>query len=138
VSDYNDIKNIIEPLKERRLNKITQRIIGCAIEVHKNLGPGLLESIYANALCMELDEERIEYEKEASIAATYKGRNIGEYRIDILVENEIIVELKATEKENDLHQAQLLSYLKLLNKNVGLLINFNKKFLKDGIKRIIL
>jgi GxxExxY protein len=138
VSDYNDIKNIIEPLKERRLNKITQRIIGCAIEVHKNLGPGLLESIYANALCMELDEKRIEYEKEASIAATYKGRNIGEYRIDILVENEIIVELKATEKENDLHQAQLLSYLKLLNKNVGLLINFNKKFLKDGIKRIIL
>ena len=138
MSEYNDIKDIIEPLQGDNLNKISERIIGCAIEVHRNLGPGLLENIYENALCVEFESKRLNFARQVIAPAFYKNRNVGEYRIDILVENEIIVELKVTDKDHEIHKAQLLTYLRLMDKKLGLLINFNKKFLRDGIKRIIL
>ena len=125
----NDIEN---------LNKITEKIIGCAIEVHRNLGPGLLESIYESALCYELNEKDVICKKQVNIPIIYKGLSLGEYRIDLLVENEIIVELKAVDKIEPVFEAQLLTYLKVTGKRSGLLINFNVPILKNGIKRIIL
>jgi len=124
-------------LEEKRLNIITERIIGCAIEVHRNLGPGLLETLYEDALCFEFDDSRIKYKRQIEIPAIYKGHELGCYRLDLLVENEIIVELKAVEIVNPLYKAQLLSYLRVTGKRLGLLINFNVPFLRDGIKRII-
>jgi len=122
----------------KELNEITEKIIGCAIEVHKHLGPGLLETIYEKALCYELDENNVIYEKQIVAPVIYKGIILGEYRVDLVVEKEIIVELKATEKMNPVYEAQVLSYLKMTNKKLGLLINFNVPVLRSGIKRIIL
>lgn len=121
-----------------RLNKITEKIIGCAIEVHKHLGPGLLESIYESALCHEFNENDVKYERQLSVPILYKGHELGDYRLDLLVENEVIVELKAVDRMEPLFQAQLLSYLRVTGKALGLLINFNVPVLKKGIKRIIL
>ncbi len=119
-------------------NKITERIIGCAIEVHRYLGPGLLESIYENALCYEFDSNNIQYEKQVAIPIFYKGYKLGDYRLDILVEDEVIIEIKAVDRTDPVFKAQLLSYLKVTGKKIGLLINFNVPVLKNGIKRIIL
>jgi GxxExxY protein len=121
-----------------QLNEITERIIGCAIEVHKCLGPGLLESIYENALCYELKEINLKYERQKQIPIFYKSHNLGEYRLDLLVEDAVIIELKSVDRMDRLFEAQLLSYLKITEKRLGLLINFNVSFLRDGIKRIIL
>jgi len=118
-------------------NDINSKIIGAAIEVHKVLGPGLLESAYHDCLMYELDLIGIRYEAESPIVLDYKGRIIGDaYRLDLLVENKVIVELKTVSKLLDIHKAQLLTYLKLTNKKLGLLINFNEILLKHGIKRI--
>ena len=125
--------NLIESL-----NEITEKITGCAIEVHRNLGPGLLESIYENALCFELNQINVKYEKQLKIPIVYKGLSLGEYRLDILVENEIIVEIKAVDRYDRVFEAQMLTYLKVTGKKLGLLINFNVPVLKNGIKRIIL
>jgi len=119
-------------------NTITRKIIICSIEVHKTLGPGLLESIYENALCIELQENHLTVERQVSVPITYKGCPLGEYRLDLLVEREIIVELKSVERIDPVHEAQLLTYLKITEKRLGLLINFNVPILKNGIKRIIL
>ena len=120
------------------LNEITEKIIGCAIEVHRNLGPGLLESIYENALCFELNQINVKHEKQLKIPIVYKGLSLGEYRLDILVENEIIVEIKAVDRYDRVFEAQMLTYLKVTGKKLGLLMNFNVPVLKNGIKRIIL
>lgn len=120
------------------LNKITEKIIGCAIEVHRNLGPGLLESIYEKALCVELDEKRIKYQRQLNVPIIYKQRSLGEYRLDLLIEDEIIVEMKAVDKIDPVFEAQLLSYLRMTGKKLGLLINFNVPVLIKGIKRVIL
>ncbi|MBI4834187.1 MAG: GxxExxY protein [Planctomycetes bacterium] len=116
---------------------ITDKIIGAAIEAHKILGPGLLEGIYEAALIREFALRNIKYEQQKEIALTYKNSNIGNHRIDLLVENEIIVELKSVEELHPINDAQLITYLKTTGKRVGLLINFNVNRLKDGIKRII-
>lgn len=121
-----------------QLNAITEQIIGCAIEVHKNLGPGLLESIYEKALCCELDLKGIKYKSQVMVPILYKGNLLGEHRLDLLVEDEIIVEIKAVDRHEPVFNAQLLSYLKLTGKHLGLLVNFNVPTLKNGIKRIIL
>lgn len=120
------------------LNKITEKVIGCSIEVHRNLGPGLLESIYEKALCYEFEINGIKFENQVTVPIIYKGHNLGEYRIDILVESNVIIELKAVDRFDPVFEAQLLSYLKLTGKKLGLLINFNVPILKNGIKRIIL
>ncbi len=119
-------------------DKITEKIIGCAIEVHRNLGPGLLEKIYENALCVELEANNIKFESQKLLAVNYKGNYLGDYKIDILVEDKIVIEIKSVERHDPIFEAQILSYMKLGGFKIGLLINFNSKLLKDGIKRYII
>ena len=120
-------------------SKIVHNIIGCAIEVHKALGPGLLESSYENCLAHELALNDIKFEKQFSLPIKYKGILLDcGYRLDLFVNNEVIVELKAVEHLNEIHEAQLLTYMKLANVKHGLLINFNVKLLKDGLKSFVL
>ena len=117
---------------------LTREIIGAAIEVHRLIGPGLLESIYEEALCLELEMRGVLVERQVCIDVVYKGHVIKGQRIDLLVEKEVVLELKAVEKVPDLAVAQLMSYLKVTGLKRGLLINFNKKKLVDGVKRISL
>ena len=120
------------------LNAITKKIIGCAIEVHRHLGAGLLESIYEQVLCFELKRNGIKYQNQVPVSIKYKGNEFGEYKLDLLVEDEVIVELKAVDKTDPVFEAQLLSYLRLTGKKLGLLININVPRLVEGIKRIII
>jgi GxxExxY protein len=120
------------------LNSITDKIIKIAIEVHRTLGPGLLESIYEKAMCHELATDGINFANQIVIPILYKGTNLGDHRLDLLVENEVIVELKAVDRVDPVFKAQVLSYLKLTGKKLGLLINFNVPVLKDGVQRVIL
>ena len=124
--------------KEFPLKEVTEKIISCAIEVHSALGPGLLESLYEEALVEEFKLRNILFERQKEIIMKYKGKNIGNHRIDLLVEDKVIVELKATDAINKIYEAQLLTYLKATNKRIGLLVNFNVERLKDGIKRLII
>ena len=120
------------------INDLTGEVIGAAIEVHKALGPGLLESIYEECLCMELDLREIPYEKQQAVPIEYKGVGLASaYRLDIVVAKKLIAELKACQSIEPIHEAQLLTYLKLTSIEVGLLINFNVPVLKDGIKRLV-
>jgi len=120
------------------LNKLTERIIGLAIEVHRCLGPGLLESIYESALCMELDQAGLPYQRQLLLPVLYKGQEIGEYRLDLLVDESVIVEIKSVERYDPVFAAQVLTYLRITGKTLGLLINFNSHLLKTGIRRLIL
>lgn len=120
------------------LNRLTARIIGCAIEVHKALGPGLLESIYESAMGIEFDDAKIEYARQASIPAYYKGHLLGQYRVDLVVSDLVLVEIKSVERPAPVFEAQLQTYMRIMQKRVGLLINFNSRLLKDGIKRMVL
>lgn len=120
------------------LNQLTSKIIGASIEVHKNLGPGLLERTYEECLCIELEKLGINYSRQVLLPINYKGKIIEDaYRLDLLVETEVIVELKSISKLEKIHKSQLLTYLKLSKKQLGLLINFNVNILKDGIIRVI-
>ncbi|TRX62359.1 GxxExxY protein [Carboxylicivirga sp. M1479] len=119
-------------------NDITREIIECAIKVHTALGPGMLESAYQECLYYELKKQGYKVEKEKELPLIYDEVKMPcGYRVDLLVDNTIIVELKAVSELNNLHTAQLLSYLKMADKKIGLLLNFNVTFLKDGIKRIV-
>jgi len=119
-----------------RIDELTEIVIGCAIEVHRNLGPGLLESAYQECLVYELRNQGIIVEREISLPIIYKEIQIDHgYRIDLLIENRIVVELKTVEKFTDVHTAQVLTYMRLGEYSTGLLINFNTKLLKHGIKR---
>ncbi len=120
------------------LKPLTEKIIGCAIEVHRHLGPGLLESTYEEALCVEFDEHEIRYCRQHPFPILYKGRTIGEYRLDLLVEDAVIVEIKSVERFDPVFEAQVLTYLRATGKKIGLLINFNSRLLRDGVKRFIL
>ena len=119
------------------INKLTEKIIGGAIEVHRQLGPGLLESTYEAALAIEMGEAGLQFERHVTFPVFYKGRKIGEYRLDLIVENEIIVEIKSVERFDPVFEAQILTYLRVTGKRVGLLVNFNSRLLRDGIKRFI-
>jgi GxxExxY protein len=119
-------------------DKLTERIIGCAVEVHRQLGPGLLESIYESALCVELEWEKIRSQRQVALPIEYRGRPLGEHRLDLIVEDMVVVELKSVERFEPVFEAQLLTYLRLAKLRVGLLINFNSRLLRDGIKRYVL
>ncbi len=122
----------------KRENILSNKIIGCAIEVHRHLGPGLLESAYEECLCRKLMLNNISFERQKALPVTYKKVKLDcGYRLDILVEKSVIVELKAIEKVDPIHYAQFLTYLKLSGLKLGLLINFNVPVLKDGIKRVV-
>jgi GxxExxY protein len=128
--------------KETKLDPYTEdlayNVIGAAIEVHRELGPGLLESIYEGALCIELSQRKIAYERQKEVLVMYKGEAIGNNRVDVLVDNRIILELKSVERLLPVHEAQLITYLKISSKKLGFLINFNTRFLKEGIRRFVL
>jgi GxxExxY protein len=118
------------------INEITQKIIGCAIEVHRYLGPGLLESAYEECLAYELVKTGLNIKRQQATPVVYKEIKLEcGYRIDILVENLVIIELKVVDTINPVHEAQILTYMKFANKCIGLLINFNVTLLKNGIKR---
>ena len=124
--------------EKERLNRITETIIGAAIEVHRVLGPGLLESAYEACLAFELAQRGLKVEQQKPSPVVYKDVKLDcGYRLDLLVEESVIVEIKAVDKLAPIHEAQLLSYLRLSGRKVGLLINFNVQVLKDGIRRIV-
>lgn len=124
--------------QSEKQDPLTDQSIGTGIEVHRILGPGLLENVYEDALCIELEERGLRFERQKVIELTYKGRTISDLVTDWIVENRVIIELKSVEKLLPVFTAQLMTYLKLTNLSTGLLINFNVPVLKDGIKRIIL
>lgn len=119
-------------------NDISGRTIEAAVEVHRHLGPGLLESVYEAALAYELQLRNISFERQKALPATYKGRRLGsDYRVDFVVENRIVVELKSVHRLDSVYEAQLLTYLRLSGLWLGLLINFNERLLRHGVKRIV-
>ncbi len=119
-------------------NEITERIIGAAIEVHRHLGPGLLESAYEECLCYELAQVGLSFKRQVHMPIHYKGIILeAAYKMDLLVEDTVVVEVKSAEATIPIHSAQLLTYLKSSGKPIGLLINFNVPMLKDGIKRVV-
>ncbi len=122
-----------------KFDELSNRIIGCAIEVHRILGPGLLESTYEQCLAREMYASGLKFKLQYLLPVKYKGVELDcGYRIDVLVENSIILELKSVEKIMPIYEAQILTYMKLANIKTGLLLNFNVERLKDGIKRFVL
>lgn len=122
--------------EEQDLNELSHQIIGTCIDIHKQLGPGLLESIYQDLLCFDLGNKGISFEKEKEISLIFKGNEFHtKLRADLIIENKIIVELKAVKEIHPIYGAQLLTYMKLTKIALGLLINFDVTFLKDGIHR---
>ena len=120
------------------MNQLSSKILGAAIEVHKTLGPGLLESAYEECLCHELSIQGLLFEKQKPLSIDYKGKKLDcGYRLDIVVEKAVIIELKSCEKIEPIHKAQLLTYLKLSGLNLGLILNFNVPLMRDGIVRIV-
>jgi len=115
---------------------LTEKVIGAAIEVHKELGPGLLESIYEEALCYEFQLQRIKFERQVPADIVYKGKVIKGQKLDLLVENEVVVEIKSYSRPPDTVISQTISYLKAANLKRGLIINFGEKRLIDGVKRV--
>ena len=122
----------------KEINELTEAIIGCAVAVHRELGPGLLENTYESALCVELDDSGLTYQRQVPFPVIYKGRTVGEYRLDLIVEDSVVAEIKSVERFDPVFEAQVLTYLRVSGKKVGLLINFNRRLLKEGIKRFIL
>ena len=120
------------------LNEISAKVIGAAIDVHKEIGPGLLESVYQKCMEIELKEKGLKVDTETPVYVTFKGHEISDnaFRIDLIVEDAILVELKSVEEIKPVHKKQLLTYLRLTGKQLGLLINFNEALLRDGIIRI--
>ena len=122
-----------------RKDELTSKVIGCAVEVHKRLGPGLLESTYERCLAFELASANVRHEVQKGMPVNYKGVELDcGYLVDLLVEDKVIVELKAVSKITGVHEAQILTYMKLAGVKTGLLINFNVALLKEGIKRYVL
>lgn len=128
-------RQVQEPTPEE--DRLAHEVIGAAIEVHRVLGPGLLESIYEEALCIELQERRIAFVRQPTVELQYKGCAVGKGRLDLLVGGQVVVELKAVDALADVHLAQVISYLRTTGHRLGLLINFNVPFLRDGIKRLV-
>jgi GxxExxY protein len=123
---------------EQQINKLTEQIIALAIEVHRVLGPGLLESTYIAALSFEFEAAHVAYERNVAIPAYYKGHLLGEYRLDFVVDNLVVVEVKSVERMLPVFDAQILTYLRVASKHVGLLINFNSRLVTAGVKRFVL
>ena len=122
------------PKDER--DPLTERIIECAIDVHKHLGAGLLESPYQAALCIALTEAGLAWEREKSFPAVYRGHKVGDYRPDLIVEAQVVVEIKSVARYDPVFLAQMLTYLRITGLQVGLILNFNRPRLVDGIKRV--
>jgi GxxExxY protein len=141
--DAKDLKmEILQPNSSRKepskeVDDLAHRVIGIALEVHRVLGPGYLENVYERAMRIEFESRRILFENQLKVQVSYKRQQVGQGRIDFLVENILPVEIKAVSALLPIHQAQLISYLKMTDLQLGLLINFNVPLLKHGIKRVI-
>ena len=122
---------------DREHDQFAHQVIGAAIEVHRQLGPGLLEGVYEKAMCIEFELRGIPFRRQSGVGITYKGRPVGKGKLDLLVGDCLIVELKAVEKLAPIHSAQMISYLRMTSRMLGLLINFNVPVLKEGIKRVV-
>ena len=120
------------------LNSLTEQVIGCAIEVHRELGPGLLESAYDGAFCVELALRQLKFLRQLESPVAYKGHVVGTYRLDFLVEDSLVVELKSVERLEYVYVSQVLTYLKGTGKRLGLILNFNVPVMKAGIRRVAL
>jgi GxxExxY protein len=120
------------------INALTQRIIGCAIEVHRALGPGLLERTYEAALAIELRQHGLPFTRQVPVPILYKGEWVGDYRLDLVVDRRVVLEVKSVDRGDALFEAQLLAYLKASGMRVGLLINFNSHLLAQGVRRLVL
>ena len=118
--------------------RVVTATIGCAIAVHRALGPGFIESIYRKAMCIELESSRLAYERERAITVAYRGVEISGQRVDLVVAGCVVVELKAVARLDEIHSAQVISYLKTTGLRAGLLLNFRSRLLRDGLKRFIL
>ena len=116
---------------------LAHEVIGAAIEVHRHLGPGYLENVYEEALSLELQHKNIGFQRQHPVSVSYKGKLVGEGRIDLLIENTLVVELKTVDNFSPIHTAQVISYLKSLDLTLGLLLNFKTTTLRDGIKRVV-
>ena len=121
-----------------QLDETARAVLSAALEVHRVLGPGFLESVYEGAMAVEFELRGISFERQKPIGVSYKGYAIGEGKLDFFVQNSLIVELKAAEKLLPIHQAQLMSYLKATGCRLGLLVNFHERLLKDGVRRVVL
>ena len=132
------MKMLVDSRLPVELEDLVRQIIGAAIEVHKLLGPGFVESIYEQALCHELELQGILFKRQKEIAVDYKDKKLHGQRLDLFVGGSVLVELKAVEELSPIHEAQLLSYMRSTKTSVGLLINFNVRLLKTGIKRFVL
>ena len=120
-------------------DELSNRVIGCALEVHRNLGPGLLESAYEQCLARELTLANIPFRKQTAMPVEYKGIKLDcGYRVDFLVDGKLIIEIKSVDELTGVHQAQLLTYMKLMKVPIGLLVNFNVALLKKGVKRLVI
>ena len=117
---------------------LTEQIIGCAIEVHRHLGPGLLESVYESALCIELRSVGLPFTRQIGVPVFYKGELIAEHRPDLIIRDEVVVEIKSIERFNPVFLAQMLTYLRITGLRVGLILNFNRPVMKDGVRRVSL
>jgi GxxExxY protein len=117
---------------------VTEQIIGSAIEVHRHLGPGLLESVYESALCIELRSVGLPFVRQIGVPVLYKGELVAEHRPDLIVHDEVIVEIKSVERFNPVFLAQMLTYLRITGLPVGLILNFNRAVMKDGVRRVSL
>jgi GxxExxY protein len=122
---------------DEALKLLTEKIIGCPIEVHRQLGPGLLEQTYEAALCIELQNTGMNFVRQPIFPVVYKGQTIGEYRLDLIVADTVIVEIKSVDRFDPIFEAQVLTYLRVTGKKLGLLINFNSRLVRDGIKRYV-
>ena len=133
-----DTKDTKDGRRDSGFDDGTREIIGAAIEVHRNLGPGLLESIYEVCLCNELSERGVPFQRQVSLPVKYKGKTLDAgLRIDLLVQDKVVVELKSVERILPVHESQVITYLKLTGRKVGLLLNFNVRRMADGIKRLV-
>ena len=120
------------------LNRLSEQVIGCAIAVHRGLGPGLLESAYDSAFCIELAHHGLQFLRQLDSPIAYRGKLVGAYRLDFLVEDALVVELKSVERFEYVYVAQMLTYLKATGKRLGLILNFNVPVLKAGVRRVAL
>ena len=133
---HKNAKICLEP--PAHVDVLAHQVIGAAIEVHRHLGPGFLESIYEDALAVELGFRDIPFTRQPKIDISYKGCPVGSARPDFFIGNELVVEIKAVESLAPIHQAQVISYLKSINKSLGLLVNFKVRILKEGIRRVVM
>jgi len=128
---------LVSPLPEE-LETMAQEVIGCCLAVHKELGPGLLESVYPRAVAIELEDRGISFEMEKPLRVNYRGQLLCHQRLDMFIDGRLVLELKSVEMLHPIHVAQVVSYLRLTKSRLGLLINFNVPILKQGIRRIVL